>query len=86
MVPEERPMPVLRESSASISSFGNAMQKRLPLKQPYEQSLKSHMVKLKGRIEKKIIKYSKQNNTEKIRKYQREMWAINGMLEHNYEF
>ena len=44
------------------------------------------MTKLKEQILRKIIYYTQVKNSEKLRKYQREKWAIIGMYDHNFEF
>ena len=41
---------------------------------------------LKQRIEQKVVYYTHRRNSEKLRKYLREKWAIIGMLDHNFEF
>ena len=48
--------------SYGYGHVGVRMQKRIPLKQPYEQMLQGHMVKLKSRIEKKVRKYTRNGN------------------------
>ena len=50
------------EKSYGYGHVGVRMQKRIPLKQPYEQMLQGHMVKLKSRIEKKVKKYTRNGN------------------------
>ena len=44
------------------------------------------MRKLKARVDKKIEKYTNDFNEKKLRKYHRELWAINGMLVEGFEF
>lgn len=44
------------------------------------------MTKLKERIRRKIIHYTKVKNSEKLRKYLREKWAMIGMQNHNFDF
>ena len=44
------------------------------------------MQKLKCRIDKKLKKYVLSGDNCKLRKYEREMWAIIGMKEKNFEF
>ena len=44
------------------------------------------MRKLKTRVEKKIEKYTNDRNEKKLRKYRRELWAIQGMLVEGFEF
>ena len=62
------------------------MQKRVPLREPYEQMLQGHMTKLKKRIAKKLKQYEEAGDQPKLRKYQREMWAIIAMKENGFEF
>ena len=54
--------PEVEEKSYAYGHVGVRMQKRIPLKQPYEQMLQGHMVKLKSRIEKKVRKYTRNGN------------------------
>ena len=58
----------------------------MPLREPYEKMLQGHMVKLEHRIAKKVRKYTRSGDQVKLRKYQREMWAILGMKEKGFEF
>ena len=58
----------------------------MPLAPAFEQKLQAHMTMLKGRIEKKLVKYRKNGDTKKQAKYEREKWAIAGMLDENFEF
>ena len=76
----------LVERAYGYGHVGERMQKRIPLKQPFEQMLQEHMVKLKHRIMKKIRKYTRKGNNLKLRKYQREKWAIEGMQNCGLEF
>ena len=71
--------------SYHYGAFGLRLQKRLPFKQPYEKILKDHMIKMKKRICRKIIHYTKVKNSEKLRKYLRQKWAIIGIFDHNFE-
>lgn len=66
--------------------MGLKFQKRLRLPEPFEKKLQTHMKKLKMRIAKKLAKYVASCDHIKLRKYEREMWAIIGMQEHNFEF
>ena len=74
------------ERAYGYGIVGQRMQRRMPLKQPYEQMLQAHMVKLRHRIEKKVRKYKRNGNEEKLRKYLREKWAIEGMQDKGFEF
>ena len=74
------------ERAYGYGIVGQRMQRRMPLKQPYEQMLQAHMVKLRHRIEKKVRKYKRNGNEEKLRKYLREKWAIEGMQVKGFEF
>lgn len=44
------------------------------------------MVKLYGRIERKVRKYGRNGDQVKLRKYLREKWAIEGMKDKGLEF
>ena len=70
----------------SYGWLGNKLNRRLPLREPFEQKLKAHMVQLKKKIMKKIQRYEEEENNVKLRKYQRELWSIIGMLDENFEF
>jgi hypothetical protein len=72
--------------SYGFGQVGVRLQKRMPLRQPYEQMLQAHMVKLEGRIERKVRKYRKNGDEVKLRKYLREKWAIEGMKAKGLEF
>ena len=50
------------DKSYGYGNVGMRMQKRIPLKMPYEEMLQKHMVKLKSRIEKKIRLYTRNGN------------------------
>ena len=50
------------DKSYGYGNVGMRMQKRMPLKMPYEETLQKHMVKLKSRIDKKIRLYTHNEN------------------------
>ena len=83
---EQLMSPEVIEKSYHYGQVGIRMQKRLPLKQPYETKLHNLMVRLSQRIKKKVDKYMLIGNKKKLRQYLREEWAIIGMLRHGYEF
>lgn len=75
------------DSVYNFGDIGKKLQKRLPLKQPYEKKLQDHISGLRKRIQLKIEKYSLEGADKvKLRKYQREMWAIIGMQDRGLEF
>ena len=53
----------------SYGMVGKIMQKRLPLKAPYEQKLEDHILKLKAKIIGKLNTYTRNGDAKKLRKY-----------------
>ena len=62
------------------------MQKRMPLREPYEEMLQGHMRKLQRRLDRKVNKYTRKGDQKKLRQYQREKWALEGMKDRGFEF
>lgn len=63
------------------------MQKRLKLSEPHEANLRANVATLKGKIRRKLRKYSAPNgDKKKLRKYMRDYWVMEGFYEQQYEF
>lgn len=66
--------------------MGLKMQKRMPLKEPYEEMLQGHMRQLRRRIDRKVNKYIRNGDDKRLRSYRREKWALEGMQVRGFEF
>ena len=66
--------------------IGNKLHRRMPLQPPLEEKLRSRMIMLEKRIDRKLKKYTDAGNMRKLEYHAREKWAIVGMLHENFEF
>ena len=57
----------VRDKPYSFGYVGLKMQRRLPLRQPYEQMLQRHMSDLKVRIKKKLEEFERKGDKKKLR-------------------
>ena len=67
------------DGSNAFSLVGKQTCKRKPMPKKYEDKLQAHINKLRAQVERRILKYTTDRNDKKLRKYQRELWALDGM-------
>ena len=77
---------LVQNTGAIFSEQNQEFHKRNKLAPAYEEKLQQHMRNAKHRIMRKIQKHQMLRREDRVKHYQREMWAINGMLEKNFDF